>query len=225
MDRKKIIVYTTIGLMSLILVCVMFMQFKTIQETDIEEVQFLRETELKEMLADYKANYQEVQEQIEDMQTKIDEYKASEESKEIAVELLEKEVQEASMKLGVTDVSGEGVIIRMENKERAIGYTDLLALINELTLSGAEAISINDKRISGTTWIKTVNNFVVIDDERATSPFIIKAIGDKKQLYSARTIKGGYIDTFDELYSITIEESSNVTIGRYNKQLTLNYAK
>ncbi len=225
MDRKKIIVYTTIGLMSLILVCVMFMQFKTIQETDIEEVQFLRETELKEMLADYKANYQEVQEQIEDMQTKIDEYKASEESKEIAVELLEKEVQEASMKLGVTDVSGEGVIIRMENKERAIGYTDLLALINELTLSGAEAISINDKRISGTTWIKTVNNFVVIDDERATSPFIIKAIGDKKQLYSALTIKGGYIDTFDELYSITIEESSNVTIGRYNKQLTLNYAK
>ena len=41
--------YTTIGLMSLILVYVMFIQFRLVNENDNQEVAFMRETEIKKM--------------------------------------------------------------------------------------------------------------------------------------------------------------------------------
>ncbi len=224
MDKSKIIMYTTIGLMSMILVCVMFMQFKTVQQTDVEEVAFMRETELKEMLAEYRRNYQEVQEEIESTQGKIDEYKKSEESEDETIKLLEEEIKDTNMKLGMTDVQGPGIIIKLENGEKAVTYTELLDLINELVLAGAEEISINDQIIVSMTWLKDVNNFVLIDDERQTSPFTIKVIGDTTKLYSALSIKGGYMDTAEIEHKINVEQSDKITIKKYNGKITLNYA-
>ena len=45
-----------------------------------------------------------------------------------------------------------------DNKQRKIEIYDILQLVNEFNLAGAEAISINDERIIGTTDIKEVNS-------------------------------------------------------------------
>ena len=72
MNKSKAIMYTTIGLMSLILVYVMFIQFRLVNENDNQEVAFMRETELKETLAKYKEDYGKVQEEIIGVQEKIE---------------------------------------------------------------------------------------------------------------------------------------------------------
>lgn len=191
MSKSNVIMYTTIGLMSLILVYVMFIQFRIVNETDTEEIEFMRETELKEMLAIYKANYQQTQEELSSVQEKIDEYKQHEKSEEETVALLETDIKTAQMKLGLTDVYGEGLTITMQDKEGySITYSDLLLLVNELTYAGAEAISINDERIVAMSDIASVWNFIQINGERKTSPFTIKAIGDTVSLQSSLSIKG-----------------------------------
>ena len=85
MNKSKIIMYTTIGIMSLILVYVMFIQFRIVNETDTQGVEFMRETELKETLAKYKTKYQETEEELIDVQAKIDEYKENEDEIELDV--------------------------------------------------------------------------------------------------------------------------------------------
>ena len=225
MNRSKIIMYTTIGIMSLILVYVMFIQFRIVNETDTEGIEFMRETELKEALTSYRTGYKEVEEEMKETQEKIDEYKQNEKSEEATIALLEKEIQESKMRLGLTDVYGEGIIIQMENTEEAgVGYADLLQLVNELVLAGSEAISINDQRIVAMSDIVSVVNFIKINGERVTSPFTIKAIGDTRYLQSALSIKGGYIDVYSKDYNIKVD-TGTVTIGKYTGNLTLDYVK
>lgn len=227
MNKSKIIMYTTIGLMSLILVYVMFIQFRIVNETDTQGIELLRETELKETLAQYKENYEKAKEELVDVQGKIDEYKKNEESEEETIKLLEKDLEDTNMKIGLTNVQGEGITITLsDTSDGTVGYEDLLWLVNELILAGAEAISINDQRIVAMSDIVNPSNFIQINSERVASPFEIKAIGDTKHLESALSIKNGYIDTVKNNQKCEISlKTGNVVISKYNGNLTLDYVK
>ena len=224
MSRSKLVMYVVIGLMSMILVYVMFIQFRIINETDTEEIEFMRETELRETLSSYKTAYSKVEEEMLAVQEKINEYRKSEVSEEETIKLLEKEIKDVNMKLGITDVYGEGITITIADTEGySVGYLELLSLVNELVYAGAEAISINDERIVAMSDLVDVSNFVRINGERKTSPYVVKAIGNTTKLQSELSIKGGYIDTNEKFYSIKLE-SGNVNIGKYEGKLTLDYA-
>ncbi len=232
MNKSKIIVAVTIGIMSFMMIYVMLIQFNSVSEYDGEEIELMRETELKETLASYKEKYEETSLELESTLEKIEQYKQMEQSEEDAAELLEQELEQAKMLLGLTDVEGEGIVItlnsniRTDEQESAIVSTsDLLQLVNELKLAGAEAISINGERIVATSDIFDVGNFIYINGQRTTGPYEIKAIGDRTYLESALSIKGGYIDTYTLMgYEITLEAQEKVEIGKYEGELTLNYA-
>lgn len=180
MNKNKIIMSVIIGLLCVILVSVMFAQFKTVEETDITGIEKAREAELQSMLASWKTKYEEVEEKLADTQNKIDEYKAKIDSNEQASELLDKELEQTNLLVGKTAVTGEGIIVTLEdNSEKSIVASDLRTLINELKLAGAEAISINGKRIVNMTEIVDVNGFILINEERVISPYVVKVIGDQ----------------------------------------------
>ena len=56
LNKNKTIMGITIGLMSMILVYVMFLQFRTINQNDVDEIEIMRETELRELLTNYKTS-------------------------------------------------------------------------------------------------------------------------------------------------------------------------
>lgn len=233
MSKSKIAVAITIGIMSFLMIYVMMIQINLVNYDNREEVEFLRETELKELLASYKEKYSETEQELSDIRTKIDEYKREDKSEEDAVALLEEEVNQANMSLGNTNVKGEGIIITMENNIRyderessIIKSSDIISLLNELKLAGAEAISVNDERIVTNSDVFDVGNFVCINGQRTTSPYVIKAIGDRKHLEAALTIKEGFIDTYtNNDYIINIEDHEEITIKKYEGEMTLNYVK
>lgn len=232
MKRKgKITVTITIGIACLALSIVMFMQFKLVNETDITSIENMREEELRTELANWKEKYDEANSQYEEKVDKLEEYKEKEESDAETEALVKEELENTNLLLGKTDVEGEGVTITLKDGEVSEdgNYTikpeNLISIVNELKLAGAEAISINDERIINMSDIAFVNNsLILINQQRVMSPYIIKAIGDQTYLESTLVGKGGYYDTLKKQgYDISIEKSNKISIPKYNKDIKAKY--
>jgi uncharacterized protein YlxW (UPF0749 family) len=203
---------------------VMFAQFKTVQETDITGIETAREEELREMISSWKTKYEEAQEKLEETKTTIQEYQDKISSNQETSELLESELQQTRKLVGKTDVTGEGVIVTLsDNDETSIIYSDLLYLVNELRLAGAEAISINDVRVLSMTEIVSVDDNILVNEKRLVSPFVVKAIGNQTYLSSALSLKNtGFIDKYTnsgKTVKMTLEK--NIKIYAYNSDNNL----
>lgn len=226
-DKSKLAVAITIGIICFIIVYVVCIQFKTVEKIDVSQIETMRENELRDALADWKEKYQEAIEQLEDTNIKIQEYENKIESNEEAGELLEEDLEKAKMLLGLTEVQGTGITINIiDNDETEIISTDLLDLVNELNSAGAEAISINNQRIVAMTDIVDVDEFVMINGRRIASPYTVKTIGDLTYLQSALNIKNGFLDKYKTNgYTITLETNDEIIINRYDEEITLDYVQ
>ena len=61
----------TIGIVCFVLAYVMVMQFKVVEETNITQIETMRESELTEKLASWKEKYDEVQKKLEETNNTI----------------------------------------------------------------------------------------------------------------------------------------------------------
>lgn len=227
--KGKIIMTTTIGLICFILTYVMFMQFKVVEETDITQIENARESELKEKLASWNEKYEDVEAKVIESEQTLKEYKEKKETNQEASELVQRELEQAKQLVGITDVKGDGIVITLKDTEEVcIDYNDLIELVDELRLAGAEAISINDKRIINMTDIVSItDNVILVNSERITTPYIVKAIGDQKYLESALNTKTiGFIDkTLNYGKDVTLERQNNIKIYKYDKNLEISHIK
>ena len=210
-----------IGLVCIVLICVMFVQFKTVEETDITAIENMKEDELRTTLSEWKTKYEETYEKYEETIATIDEYNKKIESSEEASELLDKELENSNLIVGNTDIYGEGIIVTLtDNNNQVIVAEDLLELINELRYAGAEAISINDVRIINTTDIVEVGNtLIMVGGQRLSSPYVVKAIGNQAYLSSILSLKNsGFIDKYNNSgKTVTLVASKKVEILKRGK--------
>ncbi|MBP3708474.1 MAG: DUF881 domain-containing protein [Clostridia bacterium] len=104
---------------------------------------------------------------------------------------------------GRTEVKGQGIIIRYYPSEYSgsgikIGNADitkdLVDIVNELKNAGAEAIAVNDIRITNTSSIEMEKNVIVVDGQRISRPYIIKSIGKSDTMNSSLIRPGGTIE-------------------------------
>lgn len=230
MKKGKKVMTVTIGLICFVLTYVMFMQFRTIEETNITEIESMTTAELREKSVAWKERYEETYAKLQENKEILEEYKKRRESNIEASELLEKELSQAKMIAGETDVKGNGIVVTITDNadtEKIIAR-DLVLLVNELRLAGAEAISINDQRIINMSDIVDINiddgaHYIFVNKEkRLVSPYVIKAIGDQKYLESALTTKTvGFIDQYS--MNATLEKQNNIRIPKYSEEIKIKY--
>lgn len=230
--KAKNIMIISIGCTALVLTMILFTQFKTVEQTDITAIETMRETELKSELASWKSKYDEVNLKLTETENKISEYNQTISSNADSAKILEEEAKEYEKYLGYTNVVGEGIIITLKDSDdddplKRISYSDLLTLVNELKLAGAEAISINDERIVTTSDITSIRDgIILINTIRVSNPYVVRAIGNKKYLESSITIKGGFIDE-TKAYNKSVEYvlEDRITIPKYEGKMELEYSK
>lgn len=234
-NKEKLGISFTIGIACFSLMLVMFMQFKVVKQTDITAIENMRESELRVELSNWNEKYKELNEKYADITKKIEEYKNERESDEKTSQLLEDELQQLNEILGKTDVEGEGIIITIKDNggnEDSDGKTiknikeqDLLLVINELISAGAEAISINDKRIINISEVVVIgDSYIKVNGERILSPYIIKAIGNSTYLESAVSGKGGQADALKEAgHTVSVDTSKKVKILKYDGTISTKY--
>ena len=229
MKKGKIIMTITIGIACFVLVAIMFMQFKIVNETDITSIEVMQEAELRTELSNWKEKYEEANQKYEETKATIEEYKKTKESNEETSKLLEQELEQVNMALGKTDVEGQGIVITIKEGDtdefNKISSDDLLIIANALKLAGAEAVSINDERIIRYDMASINNNtFIKVNGQRILPPYVIKAIGNPTYLESELVGSGGYVDVLRKLgHDITIEPSDKVLINKIKEDITTKY--
>jgi len=111
-----------------------------------------------------------------------------------------------------------------------IHQEDLLNIVNELWLAGAEAIAIRSRNrterlIMGST-IRCVGSLIDVNNTRMTPPFDIFAIGDPEELYNALTMPRGVLEPL-QFFNIHWEMAmtDDITLPAYGGITLLEYAR
>ena len=154
------------------------------------------------------------------------------------IDLLIEDIKNNKMNLGQVSLEGPGIIISMYDnpEERSFDFDlnndiihdiDILNIINDLKVAGAEAISVNGQRVISTSEIKCAGPTIRINGRTSATPFIIKAIGDPKSLVASVNAPGTNGDILKNVYNkgfdITVEDL--ITIPGYKGILNFKYAK
>ena len=154
---------------------------------------------------------------------------------EVELQTLRDRVTLLEFTAGVTDISGPGVSVVMEDStarnvtgneaDYLIHDSDLLRVINELRAAGAEALSLNGERILATSEVRCAGPVVTINGVQKSAPFTIFAIGDSDTLYDALTMRNGVVDILEAWkISVKVVRSDQLTIPGYGGRLEYRYA-
>ncbi len=160
-----------------------------------------------------------------------------ENGEESIINILNEDIKYNKLHSGRMTLEGPGITIKMYDnpQERVYGFdlnndiihdVDILAILNDLRIAGAEAISINGERVLSTSEIQCTGPTIGINGRRYATPFIIKAIGDPKLLFASVNAPGTYGDLL-KIYSIGFETTAEdlVVIPAYTGDFIYNYAK
>lgn len=146
---------------------------------------------------------------------------------------IKNKLDNARMHLGVVDVKGQGITLTISPKSsifgsnpndssRDLGEDELVHIVNLLWYSGAEAISINDIRITPQTGIKTAGNGVAIGSTGKIYPrdkIVIKAIGEKGRLNAGISFPGSLEYGALPNYNNEVKTEDEIIIGKTTQGL------
>ena len=236
LKKGKITISITIGVMCLMLVITIFMQFKIVYQTNITSIDTMREEDLKTELANWKSKYEDVQEQYNEVTETLKKYNEESNSHTETKKNLEEELANLQLLLGLTDVEGPGLVITLKDPEnlnsddgdakQIVTYSELMIIVNYLKDAGAEAISINNQRIvNSTDFVNITKSYIKINGEGVSSPYTINVIGDSDKLKSS-LIGTGYVDSIQGWgQEISFDEKKNIEIGKFTGSMETKYMK
>ena len=235
MQNKKVVAIV-LGVMCFALTAGICIQIRTVRGTNSTVSNDYEENNLRAEVLRYKERYDNKVKELSDAEAELEKERESATQNDTALKDKEEEITAGNKIIGLTEVTGPGVIVTLGDSKKdasssldpsmlLVHDTDVLSVINELKNAGAEAISINDKRITPTTGIICGGNIIDINGEKVGAPFEIKAIGLPEQL-AALDRPNGYLDILRS-WSIEakLEKSNNITIPKYTGTITYEYAK
>ena len=123
---------------------------------------------------------------------------------------LTKESNQLEIALGTIPVNGPGITVTIPADSNIV-YLDLVDIVNELWASQAEAISINDQRVTAWTtiyWNKEKMT-ITVNGNDVTFPCTIKAIGNPDTLDSGLRLLGGVLDNLAVYKIYPVVQRSN----------------
>lgn len=162
------------------------------------------------------------------------------------VEKLQAEIDRLRRPAGFTQVTGPGLTVVLTDAPKSaidaanaepggvspdeliVHQQDIQAVVNALWSGGAQAMTIQGKRVISTTGIKCVGNTVLLHGVPYPPPYVISAIGNPLELQASLDRSDyvdayrSFVDTFGLGYQV--EASGSLDFPGYEGISTLKYA-
>ena len=139
---------------------------------------------------------------------------------------------------GNTDIKGRGIVVEIRDSDREIKDgenpnniivhdQDVLHIINDLKLAGAEALSVNGQRLLFMSEIRCSGPTITINGKTFGQPFVIAATGPLDEMKQAITAPDSYAYLLKSVYGIGIDFfiEESLIIPKYSKNFTFKYLK
>ncbi len=221
----------SIALVCMVLGVMLAVQYKTTGHYKASLVQTQRTEDLGRMLENVTKEKNALNDKVSSLTEQLDNMRKNDQ----AMADLQRELLQTSLSAGLVELDGPGLIITVNDRpqnfqngnpnEFLIHEADLLMLINELKASGAEAISLNDERITAMTEVRCAGPVILVNQNKIGTPFVLKAIGNPDVLESGMKLMGGiYSQLQFQGFQISLEKSTEINIPANNQQTKFIYA-
>lgn len=184
---------------------------------------FGQEEYFREQLIAQQERNKELREELAQKQADIQQHEQDFSSNEEQFASYAQEAEQLRLWLGTTPVKGGGLRVILDDGDYAAGGTNpndfivheghVFQVINELLISGAEAVAINGQRIDGNSYIVCTGPVITVDGVQHPAPFIVEAIGEPDDLEAAMQLNGGVVDQLvNDNLVVTLEQSAAISM-------------
>ena len=234
---KKLSTQIIIGIVCALLGFLLTYQFKIINNKEKNIIENYNQNDIMAEIDGLKKEKEELQKNNDSLNKRLKEMEDAAASKGDVNNKIKEQLDKTRMILGTEEVKGPGIILSITPKSplltskdpEYISEKEIIHILNLLAFSGAEAIAVNDIRITPQTGIKNASNFIWIGNNERISPkekLTIKVIGNQDNL-----IKG--IDFPGEMdygvlggnYDYKYEKKDSITIPKTTQNLSSEYLK
>ncbi|MFC4770209.1 DUF881 domain-containing protein [Effusibacillus consociatus] len=202
MNPAKTKLTVSLTVISLTLGLMMAVQYKNTQKIN-EQVSWGVSSkdvqQAKEKLAAIQQQNKALENQLNELNKKV--VAIEQEAAKYDTTDIQQQLERARILAGTSPVKGPGIVLTIDDSKKATSSpnpvthdTDVMRIVNEIFLAGAEAVSINGERIGSATGILCVGPTVRVNDRLLTPPYKIEAIGDPATLITGLTFRGGILD-------------------------------
>lgn len=221
--------YWSIVLVSIILGIIVSVQYRIARE--IQHNDSVRRTrELTARIDQMKKERDVLQGQLARMRGQLDDLSTGPHGTQI-----KEDIEPAFIFAGVTGVTGSGVEVTLQDSSALFEYTDnpnfyivhsedILRVVNELKAAGAEAVAVNEQRLTATTGISCSGPTISINNTALVPPFVITAVGSPEILAGALNMRGGVVEFLKFCgIEVSVKKLEKVIIPAYNGSIKLDF--
>ena len=227
----------SIGIVCIALGIILALQYKIFQDSLTGgDSLFKKQTDLTNELFILKEEKEQLLVELDAARTTLQEIEESASKDNAIIKNLTSTIREYEILAGMTDVSGEGIVVTIDNPPADSNamtdisvvnyYEEVLKLVNDLNAAGAEAISINEQRVIAISEIRAAGNAINVNFVPQTTPLVIKAIGKKNALEGALTFRYGQVTRLREAnLLVDVKILDEVIIPRYHGLINFEYVE
>ena len=188
------------------------------------ELSSLSAQELSTLIETLSARNVELSDGLANLREQIRDYERAELQGQSTLDLTEEQVEELAAFAGMRAVEGQGIVIEIDGSFDPTAVNDL---IYELRNAGAEAIAVDDIRITARSVAVLGTGAIEIDGDAIGHSFTISAIGSPSGLRSAIERPGGILTLLQQSIDAVfrVEEHPSLLVPGTRRDLTPQVAR
>lgn len=166
------------------------------------EISSLSAQELSTLVETLTTRNRQLRAGLADIREQVREYRLSGSQGESALQVGREDLRRITAFAGIAGVQGQGIVMTVDGDLDAIALNDL---VNELRNAGAEAIAVDEVRITARSVVVQGPRSLEVDGEEVGERFMLRAIGSPDGLLGAMERPGGIISQLKLFIRATIE--------------------
>ena len=183
------------------------------------------------------------QQQLADLQRRIDALTDQAASRDGAVAQAQQAGDAGALSAGLVALRGRGVEITLDDAPRrpdgglpvgarpddvVIHQSDVQAVVNAVWAAGADGVAVMDQRLVATSAVRCVGNVLLLQGRTYSPPFVVTAIGDpaaiRAQLAASPQVAVFQQAVEDFGLTFTVRDRPEVAVPAYTGTLDMAYA-